>query len=595
MLIGWAAPAAALDLPIQRAGAAPVAPCYAATVFEVQLTPAAALAAHPRGAGPTRAVATRTLGVAALDVVASRIGATFEPEFADEIAPEPGRRGADFTAFHIVHLPQGASLEQALADFAALPEVASVSPLAVLPTSTFPNDSLYAQETWLFDPGNPRHDIHAPEAWSLTHGDTASIIAILDTGVLEGHPDLGGTVAGLRGNLWTNWAEKGGMPGVDDDGDGYVDDVHGWDFVTGGPADGIYPAAGEDGDVADNDPNDFAGHGTIVAGIAGAITNNTSGVAGVSPVCRILPVRMGWLPEGSARPNGAVRMDFAAQAIRYATRVGASVINCSWASAYTAGLDSAITAATQAGCIVVAASGNFSSPNYLSTRSDVLAVGATDASDAYWSGTEAGPWLDLVARGVSMTSTYLQTTSSDSLGYRQPAYVTGITGTSVAAPVVSGVVAVVQAYMRSLGKSPLTPGGMRDRLIRTGDDVSAANPGQPYLVPRVNLYRALSDPGLTAVPPSSASPVLRLAPREQPSHGAVTFDWALAAHALEPVSLAIHDAAGRRVASASRTGTDGSWTWNGRDEAGSLVPAGMYFARLTCGSRHAQARVVLLR
>jgi hypothetical protein len=595
MWLGWAAPAAALDLPIQRAGSAPTAPCYAATVFEVQLAPFAALAAHPRGAGPTRAVATRSLGVAALDIVASRMGATFEPEFAGELAPEPGRRGTDFTAFHIVHLPPGASLEQALAEFAALPEVASVSPLAVLPTTTFPDDSLYAQETWLFDPNTPRHDIGAPEAWAVSRGDTSSIIAVLDTGVLEGHPDLGGTVAGLRGNLWTNWAEKGGTPGLDDDGDGYVDDVHGWDFVTGGPAGGIFPAAGEDGDVEDNDPNDFAGHGTLVAGIAGAITNNTSGVAGVAPVCRILPVRMGWLPSGSARPNGAVRMDFAAEAIRYATRLGATVINCSWASAYTTGLDSALTAAAQAGCIVVAASGNNSSPNYLSTRSDVLAVGATDPYDAYWSGTETGPWLDLVARGVGMTTTYLQTTSADSIGYRQPAYVTGITGTSVAAPVVSGVVAVVQAYMRSLGKSPLTFGGMRDRLMRTGDDVSAANPGQPYLVPRVNLYRALTDPGLTAVPPALASLALRFAPRAQPSYGAATLDWALAAGSPEPVHLAIHDAAGRRVASASSAAAAGSWTWNGRDEAGSLVPAGMYFARLTCGSRHAQARVVLLR
>src|SRR2546426_92541 len=81
-------------------------------------------------------------------------------------------------------------------------------------------------------------------AWDLSAGDSSVIIAILDTGVLASHPDLGGTVAGLPGQIWTNWAEANGSPGVDDDGDGLIDDVHGWDFVNLLGSGGVTP--GED-------------------------------------------------------------------------------------------------------------------------------------------------------------------------------------------------------------------------------------------------------------------------------------------------------------------------------------------------------------
>ncbi len=595
LVLAGPAAAAPLAWPVHHPGDALAMPCYSGEVLEVQLAPAAARAAHPASAGPTRAVATSRLGVPRLDALAAELGATFVPEFAGERAPGPGRPGADFTAFHVVHLPPGVALEDAIGRFAALPEVASVSPIAILPTTWFPNDSLFGAESWLYDTNVPRHDIEAPEAWAITRGDTSIVIAILDTGVLAGHPDLGGAVPGGHGNLWQNPAEVNGQPGVDDDGNGFVDDTWGWDFVTGGTADGIYGDTGEDTDVQDPDPDDFAGHGTIVAGIAGAVTDNVAGLAGVAPTVRLMTCRVGWLPQGASRPNGAVRMDFVAEAIRYATRMGAAVINCSFASAYTAGLDSALTAAYQAGSIVVSASGNYSSPNYMATRPDVISVGATDGNDVYWAGTETGPWLDLVARGYAMCSTYIQTTTPDSIGYRTPDYVGNATGTSMAAPVVSGVIAIVQAYMRSVGQQPLLPGSMLTRLRQTGDDVSAENPGQPYLVPRVNLYRALTDPGLLAVGPAVPPRTgLVLAPRTQPARGVATFDWAAPAGA-DAVVLALHDLSGRRLREVTfAPARAGSWTWDGRDGASRLLPAGMYFARLSCGSLHAEARVVLL-
>jgi len=153
-----------------------------------------------------------------------------------------------------------------------------------------------------------------------------------------------------------------------------------------------------------------------------------------------------------------------------------------------------VSAATRAGVTVVNASGNFSSPAYLGSRDDVIAVGATDSTDTYWSGTEGGTWLDLVADGVNITSTYLSGSNSDSLGNRQPAYSPLYTGTSFSSPQVAGAVALLQAQRRAAGRPPLTPMGALLRLRESGDDVSAENPGQPFLVPRLDLYRALTDP-----------------------------------------------------------------------------------------------------
>jgi len=489
LLVPAAVPAATLSLPVHRTSEAVAAPYYAGDVLELTLTPEAARVAT--GAGPTRRRETLRLGLARVDAEAGALGATFTSEFVGERAPTRGERGAiDFTRFVLVHLPEGASLETAIDRFAACPEVAHVSPIAVMPTTGFPDDSLFPAEQWLYRASTPRHDIHAPEAWDVTQGDTSIVVAIVDTGILPYHPDLGGTIAGGHGNIWINLAEQGGLPGVDDDGNGFVDDTWGWDFVTG-----VSPGApGEDTEDPDDDPDDFVGHGTMVAGIVGALTDNTIGIAGVSPQVRLMALRIGWLPSGGTRPGGSVRMDFAAQAIRYATRMGASVINCSWSSDNTNGIDAALTAATRAGVAIANASGNFSSPAYLATRNDVIAVGATDSTDAYWSGTEAGTWLDLVADGVGITSTYLSGNGPDSLGYRQPAYSPLFTGTSFSSPQVAGAIALLQAQRRAQGRPPLPPMGAALRLRETGDDISAENPGQIFLVPRLDVARALTDP-----------------------------------------------------------------------------------------------------
>src|SRR5262249_52576950 len=146
------------------------------------------------------------------------------------------------------------------------------------------------------------------------------------------HPDLGG-LQPPGGVIAVNTAELNGGPGIDDDDDGYTDDVVGWDFVdltgvTLGPGQG--PAPGEDGFIPDADPSDQAGHGTQVAGLVNAITNNAAGIAGAAPAARILPVRVGWRGSDSVP---YVLMSFCAQGLRYAALRGARVANCSWDSA----------------------------------------------------------------------------------------------------------------------------------------------------------------------------------------------------------------------------------------------------------------------
>lgn len=497
MLLPLLAPPAAraLDLPVRDLRREAVSgPSYVGDRIEIRLVPAAAeraRVARATGAGGVDFARPR-LGLAALDAAAAELGAWFEPEFRGEVPPPAGSADADFTAFYIAHLPEGTDLEGALARLGAVADVRNAQPIAVLPVSLVPNDSLWSS-SWWFDQSSGR-DIQAPSAWDVTTGDTSIVVAILDTGVIPYHPDLGGMVAGLAGQIWTNRVEQGGVAGVDDDGNGFVDDTWGWDFVSLASGANISPF--EDWRDQDNDPNDYAGHGTLVAGIVGALTDNGIGVTGTAPQVRLMPLRMGWAEN--AYPLGLVDMSFAAQAVRYATRMKADVINCSFASLNLSGLGAAIDAAIRAGVTVVAAAGNNYAPSYIGMREDVIAVAATNASDGVASFSTRGSWVDLAAPGVGLFSTSITRAAlaNDSLGYRQPAYnaPSGLSGTSFAAPLVAGGVALLQARQKALGLRALLPQGAQLRLRETADDISSLNGSSTgYGTGRLNLERALND------------------------------------------------------------------------------------------------------
>jgi len=483
-----------LDLPVRDLRReAMTGPSYVADRIEVRLTPpAAARARAARAAGAAAAdLARPRLGLVALDAVAAGLGAWFEPEFRHETPPSAGSSEADFTAFYIAHLPRGTDLEGALASLGGLAEVQSAEPIAVLPVSAAPNDSLWSSSWWYGQPSG--HDIHASQAWEVTTGDTSVVVAILDTGVIPYHPDLGGTVAGQAGQIWTNWAERGGLQDVDDDGNGFVDDTWGWDFVSLPSGANVSPF--EDWQDQDGDPNDYAGHGTLVAGIVGALTDNGSGVAGTAPRVRLMPLRICWVESGY--PLGLVDMSFAAQAVRYATRMRADVVNCSFESEYLSGLEEALSAAIRGGVTVVAAAGNNDRPSYIGAREDVIAVAATDGNDRVASFSTRGDWVDLAAPGVGIFSTFIARApfASDSLGYREPAYnaPSGLSGTSFSSPFVAGAVALLDARRRALGLRPLPPRGAQLRVRETADDISSLNTGTGYGTGRLNLERVLTD------------------------------------------------------------------------------------------------------
>lgn len=184
----------------------------------LRLTPAASRQAALRG---TRAAAPR-LAVGGVDRLAARLGVRgFTPQFRGV----PAVSQSELAAFWFAELAPGTDPGGAAAAFAALGEVAAAHPIAIVPvTAIFPNDSLWSVARHLYQPS--RHDVGAIEAWDITRGDSAIALGVLDTGVLLDHPDL-------AGQLWRNGAEAGGLPGVDDDGNGYVDDDRGWDFRSG--------------------------------------------------------------------------------------------------------------------------------------------------------------------------------------------------------------------------------------------------------------------------------------------------------------------------------------------------------------------------
>lgn len=455
--------------------------------------------ARAAAAHAASAATAPTPGLAAL---AARLGLGFESEFpatsslrtalgSRETSNDAARSAASrLDRDWVVHLKTGVDPAQAVEALRQEPDVEAAWTIAWMPLEWVPDDSLFSKAYYFFQPS--RHDSHAPEAWDITTGDSTQIIAIIDSGVLFKHPDLGGVTPGSSGNLWTNPIERDGLPGVDDDGNGYVDDVHGWDFVSLPFADIVVD--GEDWRDEDPDPNDFLGHGTAVAGLAGGITGNHIGVAGVAGGARILPLRAGF----SAReaPSGLIDLSSAARAVAYAARLGATVINCSFASVRQQDMTDALDLAYALGTVVVVAAGNNDSSHDMAERPEVISVAALDAGDQVTAFSNRGDYVDLAAAGLFVATTSLmRVAGADSASRCQPDYAVTASGTSFASPLVAGAVALVQSHRHAIGLPPLDPANMRLRLVETADDISSANPGLTgYGSGRVDYARALTDP-----------------------------------------------------------------------------------------------------
>ncbi|MBD3178872.1 MAG: S8 family serine peptidase, partial [Candidatus Latescibacteria bacterium] len=276
----------------------------------------------------------------------------------------------ELSKYYIVQFSEKYRLEEVMEAYRSTDFIDNVEPIGVHPVlESIPNDSYFLSDQWNFL-DNEDNDIDATDAWDYETGEETVIVGDLDTGVQYNHQDLGGGAPYTNGNVWINWDEYEGESGVDDDGNGYVDDWVGWDFVDN--ITGAWP--GEDADTPDNEPTDFNGHGTHIAGIMSAITNNSYGVAGLAGGwgtppngIKVMALRIGWSANYGGYEVGFVRMDFAAQAIYYAVNNGASAINCSWGSSNSGGLGAAVDYAVSQGVVVVHAAGNdgSSSADYL--------------------------------------------------------------------------------------------------------------------------------------------------------------------------------------------------------------------------------------
>lgn len=293
--------------------------------------------------------------------------------------------------------------------------------------------------------------VRAEQAWALQRGKRSVVVAVIDSGVDLNHPSL-------AGNLWRNPRET--LNGLDDNGNGYVDDVHGWDFVG-----------------QDADPSDASGHGTHIAGvIAAGQGGEIAGLANVSiMVLRVLDTHN----EGFDSRTMA--------AIGYAIDEGADVINLSLGGVDDSrALRDACAAAVGAGVVVVAAAGNQSGAViYPAAYDSVIAVGASDEDDEIASFSNRGRSLDLVAPGVNIIST----ARGGGFEFRS--------GTSVAAPMVSAAAALLRS-----ADSRLSVASIRARLTLAADDVAAVGWDELSGYGRLNLFAAL-DAGST--PPDDAA------------------------------------------------------------------------------------------
>jgi subtilisin family serine protease len=339
----------------------------------------------------------------------------------------------------------GLSIEEVLQAYRSNPNVEYAERNYIVSASFVPDDPLYSTQ-WALD------KIDAPEAWDISTGGSQVVVAVVDSGIDYNHRDL-------RNHLWVNEAELNGIEAVDDDQNGYVDDIYGYNFVYN-----------------HSDPMDDHGHGTHCAGIIAAGGNNGTDIAGVCWNTKIMAVKfLGSRGEGSTAD--------AVLSVYYAVANGADIISSSWGgSEESRALQDAIDYAHSQGVITVAAAGNSNSdlPVYPASYAHVLSVAATDENDERWILSNYGDWVDIAAPGVDILSLRAKGTSE---GTEYGEYTTFMTGTSMAAPHVVGACALL------LSVNPLlTYARLYDILTKTADPIE---PGICASDGRLNLFKAM--------------------------------------------------------------------------------------------------------
>ncbi len=343
--------------------------------------------------------------------------------------------------------------------------VTSCSPNFVIKTQAVSNDPSFNQLWGL----STSQGIHAPAAWDVAKGTSNVVVAVIDSGVDYNHPDL-------KPNMWVNNAEVAGN-GIDDDNNGYIDDIHGISAIT-----------------SSGDPMDLNGHGTHVAGTIGAKGNNEIGVVGVNWNVKIMALR--FLDQ-----NGSGSLSDAIEAINYMTEMknrGVNIVvsNNSWGGiGYVQSLYNAIQTSVSAGIIFVAAAGNSASdndvtPSYPASYDipGVVSVAAIDANQNLANFSNYGlQTVHIAAPGVNIYSTFPGNT------YR------ALSGTSMASPHVTGAIALLRSIDSTSSNSAII-----DRLYETAEPLPSVT-GVTYTGRKLNLERLIKNQRLAFNPPSNGS------------------------------------------------------------------------------------------
>ena len=428
----------------------------------------------------TTSLSKSVFGVPSIDRVLSRaLGVGYSQMFATASTPQKAGE-VDLSLFYTVAYTSPNDPFSLAEELSKLPEVQYAEPWFIQTLSerafTPPNDSLYSLQWNL-------KKINAPAAWDFTQGDSTVVVAIVDSGVELNHPDL-------QANIWTNPGETGldaqghdkRFNGIDDDGNGYIDDWRGWDLV-GAQYETFDPSTTK----GDNDPSPTGSnnnHGTHVAGIVAAVTNNLIGVASLASKCRILVVKT--TADDDTRAGDAYVLA-GYQGIVYAVNMGAKIINCSWGAAGGAQTEQdVIDYATQHGSLVVAAAGNDASDGFFSPADyrGTLSVASTGTSDKLSSYSNYGTNIDVCAPGESILSTLYPHTY---------AY---MSGTSMASPLAASLAALVKVRFPSY-----TNLQVGEQVRVTCDNIDAQNPAFAGALGqgRIDAYRALTVINLPSV------------------------------------------------------------------------------------------------
>ncbi len=400
----------------------------------------------------------------------------------------------DLYNWYVVEVRDGVNVAEAILAFNRLPHV-KVERARIPKLDSVPNDPMFPLQ-WalhntgqdfpiepgrLFDfpqGGKIDADIDATEAWDIQRGREDVVVAVIDSGVDYQHPDI-------DDNMWINQEELNGQANFDDDNNNYVDDIYGYNFLANRP------------DPMDDTKN---GHATHVAGIIAAEGNNGIGITGVAWNAKIMALKF-------VNKDGFTNPGTELEAIYYAVDNGADIISNSWGwkevnynsntwpdfqnfDDYSRALKEAVDYAVGMGVLVVAAAGNDgdlireSNPQYPAAFDNVIGVAATNSMDYWMNGSDWGAWVDVAAPGEDILS--LKARSSTRTAYDDQRLTSVLSGTSMAAPQVSGLAALLMSEYPEETVDQITA-----RILENTDPLSHDFFNR-FGIGRINAYKALA-------------------------------------------------------------------------------------------------------